>query len=125
RRIRGSRPRHADPRWLRLRHRVRRRAVLARGAADAHRADQPGALAVVPRRACARPATVVLMTTAAVLLAAGGGTRFHGDGHKLLTVLRGRPVYEHALAAARAAALDELVVVLGAVELDLPADVTA
>jgi len=64
------------------------------------------------------------MTTAAVLLAAGGGTRFHGDGHKLLTVLRGRPVYEHALAAARAAALDELVVVLGAVELDLPADVT-
>jgi molybdenum cofactor cytidylyltransferase len=64
------------------------------------------------------------MTTAAVLLAAGGGTRFHGDGHKLLTVLRGRPVYQHALAAARRADLDEIVVVVGAVELDLPADVT-
>jgi CTP:molybdopterin cytidylyltransferase MocA len=64
------------------------------------------------------------MTTAAVLLAAGGGTRFRGDDHKLLTVLRGRPVYEHALAAARAAQLDELVVVVGAVPLELPADVT-
>jgi molybdenum cofactor cytidylyltransferase len=64
------------------------------------------------------------MTTAAVLLAAGGGTRFHGDGHKLLALLRGHPVYEHALAAARAAGLDELIVVLGAVPLALPADVT-
>jgi molybdenum cofactor cytidylyltransferase len=64
------------------------------------------------------------MTTAAVLLAAGGGTRFAGDGHKLVAVFRGRPVYEHALAAARAAALDELVVVVGAVALELPADVT-
>jgi molybdenum cofactor cytidylyltransferase len=64
------------------------------------------------------------MTTAAVLLAAGGGTRFAGDGHKLVAAFRGRPVYEHALAAARAAALDELVVVIGAVALDLPADVT-
>jgi CTP:molybdopterin cytidylyltransferase MocA len=64
------------------------------------------------------------MTTAAVLLAAGGGTRFRGDDHKLLTVLRGRPVYEYALAAARAAALDELVVVVGAVALELPSDVT-
>jgi molybdenum cofactor cytidylyltransferase len=64
------------------------------------------------------------MTTAAVLLAAGGGSRFRGDGHKLVTVVRGRPVYEHALAAARAAGLDELVVVVGAVALELPADVT-
>jgi CTP:molybdopterin cytidylyltransferase MocA len=64
------------------------------------------------------------MTTAAVLLAAGGGTRFRGDGHKLVAVFRGRPVYEHALAAARAAELDELVVVLGAVALELPTDVT-
>src|SRR3954451_2587273 len=64
------------------------------------------------------------MTTAAVLLAAGGGTRFHGDGHKLLTVLRGPPVYQHALAAARAAGLDEVAVVVGAVDLDLPAGVT-
>jgi molybdenum cofactor cytidylyltransferase len=65
------------------------------------------------------------VTTAAVLLAAGGGTRFRGDSHKLVAVFRGRPVYEHALAAAHAAALDELVVVLGAVTLELPTDVTA
>jgi CTP:molybdopterin cytidylyltransferase MocA len=64
------------------------------------------------------------MTTAAVLLAAGGGTRFRGDGHKLVAVFRGRPVYEHALAAARVAELDELVVVVGAVALELPTDVT-
>jgi len=64
------------------------------------------------------------MTTAAVLLAAGGGTRFRGDAHKLLTVLRDRPVYEHALAAARAGGLDEIVVVVGAVPLTLPPDVT-
>jgi len=64
------------------------------------------------------------MTTAAVLLAAGGGTRFRGEAHKLLTVLRGRPVYEHALAAAQAAGLDEVVVVVGAVPLVLPAGVT-
>jgi len=64
------------------------------------------------------------MTTAAVLLAAGGGTRFIGDSHKLVAVFRGRPVYEHALAAARAATLDELVVVVGAVTLELPDDVT-
>jgi CTP:molybdopterin cytidylyltransferase MocA len=64
------------------------------------------------------------MSTAAVLLAAGGGTRFHADGHKLVTVLRGRPVYQHALAAARAAGLDEVVVIVGAVALELPDDVT-
>ena len=64
------------------------------------------------------------MTVAAVLLAAGGGTRFQGEAHKLLAPLRGRPVYQHALAAARAAALDEIVVVTGAVPLDLPPDVT-
>jgi molybdenum cofactor cytidylyltransferase len=64
------------------------------------------------------------MTTAAVLLAAGGGTRFHADGHKLVTVLRGRPVYQHALAAALASGLDEVVVVVGAVALELPAGVT-
>ncbi len=64
------------------------------------------------------------MTVAAVLLAAGGGTRFRGDAHKLLAPLRGQPVYQHALAAARAADLDEVVVVTGAVPLDLPPDIT-
>jgi molybdenum cofactor cytidylyltransferase len=64
------------------------------------------------------------MTTAAVLLAAGGGTRFRGVAHKLLTDLQGRPVYEHALAAAQGAGLDEVVVVVGAVPLELPAGVT-
>jgi len=64
------------------------------------------------------------MTTAAVLLAAGGGTRFRADDHNLVTVLRDRPVYQHALAAAIAAGLDEVVVVVGAVALELPKGVT-
>jgi CTP:molybdopterin cytidylyltransferase MocA len=64
------------------------------------------------------------MTVAAVLLAAGGGTRFRGNAHKLIAPLQGQPVYLHALAAARAAGLDETVVVTGAIPLDLPPDVT-
>jgi molybdenum cofactor cytidylyltransferase len=65
------------------------------------------------------------MTTAAVLLAAGGGSRFRGDAHKLTAPFAGRPLYEHALAAVLGAALDETVVVTGAVALDLPDGVTA
>lgn len=56
-------------------------------------------------------------TRAAVVLAAGGGTRWEGDGHKLLAELDGRPVAAHALDAAAEAGLDELVVVTGAVDL--------
>ena len=41
-RLLRRRPGHADPRRVRLRDRVRRRALLARGSAHAHRADQPG-----------------------------------------------------------------------------------
>ena len=66
------------------------------------------------------------MTIAAVVLAAGGGTRWDGEGHKLLADLDGRPLAAHAIDAAAAAGLDELVVVTGAADLAgvLPAVVT-
>jgi CTP:molybdopterin cytidylyltransferase MocA len=60
------------------------------------------------------------VTVAAVLLAAGGGTRFHGDAHKLIAELGGRPVYQHAVDAVTGAGLAPIVVVTGAVELSLP-----
>ena len=58
------------------------------------------------------------------MLAAGGGTRFEGASHKLLAPLRGRPVWEWALTAMVDAKLDVMIVVTGAVALDLPAGVT-
>ena len=62
-------------------------------------------------------------TLVAVLLAAGGGTRFGGPDHKLLADLGGRPLYRHALDAVLAAGFADVIVVTGAVELDLPAAV--
>jgi molybdenum cofactor cytidylyltransferase len=55
--------------------------------------------------------------TVAVVLAAGAGSRFAGPTHKLLAPLRGRPLVEHAVAAAVAAAIGPVVVVTGAVAL--------
>lgn len=65
-------------------------------------------------------------TTAAVILAAGAGSRFAGDHHKLLTVVRGKPIVRHAVDAARAAGFDEVIVVGGCVDLVpvMPDDVT-
>lgn len=57
------------------------------------------------------------MTVAAVVLAAGEGSRFAGPDHKLLTVVRGKPVVRWAVDAAVQAGLDETVVIEGAVDL--------
>ena len=68
-------------------------------------------------------------TTIAVLLAAGAGTRFHDHRHKLLAELPANdaepaePVYARSLRRARASAVGAVVVITGAVELALPADV--
>ena len=65
------------------------------------------------------------MSTVAVLLAAGGGTRFAGSTHKLLALLQGRPVVDHALDHVVDSGVGPVIVVTGAVELDdLPPSVT-
>jgi molybdenum cofactor cytidylyltransferase len=52
---------------------------------------------------------------AGLILAAGDGSRFGGSGSKLLAELKGRPLLEHAIAAACAVPeLERVVVVLGA-----------
>jgi CTP:molybdopterin cytidylyltransferase MocA len=61
--------------------------------------------------------------TLLVVLAAGAGSRFDATGHKLLALLAGRPVIEHAVAAAIASGVGPLLVVYGATL--LPASVAA
>ena len=55
--------------------------------------------------------------TAGVLLAAGAGSRFGGPDHKLLTVVHGRPLVQHALENMARSRLTPLLVVTGAVDL--------
>jgi molybdenum cofactor cytidylyltransferase len=54
-----------------------------------------------------------------VVLAAGGSSRYRG-GRKLLTVFRGRPLVGWAVETAVASGLDEVVVVVGAVDIRVP-----
>lgn len=62
----------------------------------------------------------------AVVLAAGAGSRFHGPAHKLATPVASdvgtRQLVEHAIVHARDAGIGPVVVVTGAAELDLPAE---
>lgn len=60
----------------------------------------------------------------AALLAAGGGSRFAGPQHKLLADLDGVPVWQRALANVLGAGFQHVIVVTGAVPLDLPTTVT-
>ncbi len=57
------------------------------------------------------------MSTAAIVLAAGGGSRFGGPEHKLMARFRGQPLVRWALEAANGAGLDEVAVIVGAVDL--------
>jgi len=59
------------------------------------------------------------MTTTAVLLAAGGGSRFSGSTHKLLAAVDGIAIVRRSLDNVMAAGLDHVVVVTGAVDLEL------
>ena len=55
----------------------------------------------------------------AILLAAGSGSRFGGHGHKLHAEIGGRSVFSWALQAVIAANIGPVIVVTGAVELEI------
>ena len=57
------------------------------------------------------------MSVVAVVLAAGAGSRFSGSSHKLLALVNGLPVVEHAIQAAVDSGIGDVVVVTGAVDL--------
>jgi CTP:molybdopterin cytidylyltransferase MocA len=55
--------------------------------------------------------------SAGIILAAGASTRFGGSGPKLLAPFRGRPLVAWALEHADGGGLDEIILVVGAVDL--------
>jgi len=57
--------------------------------------------------------------TVAVILAAGSGSRFTGGGHKLNATIGGQPMYIWVLRAAIEANIGSVIVVTGAVELEI------
>ena len=59
------------------------------------------------------------MTETAVLLAAGGGSRFVASTHKLLATIGGVSVFRRSLDHVAAAGFDHVIVVTGAVALDV------
>lgn len=61
------------------------------------------------------------MINVAVVLAAGEGSRFAGPTHKLLAPLDGATVVDHAIRHAVHSRIGHVIVVTGAVELDLDA----
>jgi molybdenum cofactor cytidylyltransferase len=66
-----------------------------------------------------RPYAAPMTATTAVLLAAGGGTRFVAPTHKLLALLDGKPVFRRSLDNVVAAGFERVVVVTGAVALEI------
>jgi len=60
-----------------------------------------------------------MTATTAVLLAAGGGARFVGSTHKLSALLDGKTVFRRSLDNVLAAGFDHVVVVTGAVMLQI------
>jgi molybdenum cofactor cytidylyltransferase len=61
----------------------------------------------------------VRVNLVAVVLAAGGGSRFAGPTHKLLAPLDHRPVVHHAISHAIDSAIGRVIVVTGAIDLEL------
>ena len=72
--------------------------------------------------AAAQKSNPITSAVTAVLLAAGSGSRFSGNTHKLLTVIREQTVFSWALQNCLAAQFQHVIVVTGAV--DLSAQIT-